>query len=176
MSMSRVKEFTSHLLRTNIPACLCLAIALVGCNKKCQVPPSQPFTTLTATDWRLIETNAPKLTNKVDNFNTEILSFKTNFEGDLKSLSTNNESAPIDVFTYKVPSSGMLRITFSQAPPTAQQGQGATGTTGTGTSQAPIDYNYELSNSLTMTEVATGYTYHYVPFTGIVNPDDNCTF
>jgi hypothetical protein len=170
--------------------CAVMTFWFVGCNKKCQAPPSNPFTTFTGTDWRLIDTTKPGMANQVDKFNTVILSFTTNFEGGLKTLVNNNESeSAVCSLKYNVQSSGGSgRLTIQyRDPSTGQNAQGqpgSSGTSGNGQTTAgtcpeppnPIDYTYNLSNSLTLTEVNTGYTYNYVPFQGIVNPDDNCTF
>lgn len=128
----------------------------------------------------MVNSTNPGLRGKLDAFNTQILSFRTNFVGDLKNLANNNETTQaVYTFTFNVKSegrTGLLRLQFSQVDPNAKDGSGGSQSSGSTDPDPPIDYSYDLSNTLTLTELKTGYSYDYVPYKGIVDPDDNCTF
>lgn len=139
----------------------------LGCGAKCQQPPSQPYTTITATDWRLVTTNNPQPQYKnISNTSTIILTFRANFQGEVDSLQDNNRQPALGL-TYSVQnsnsSSGQVKVSYF---PLSDPSQGNGSTT----------YNYTLNTELDLVETGTGYTYRFVPFQGIVLPDQVCSF
>lgn len=61
-------------------------------------------------------------------------------------------------------SSGLMKMTlYDLNNPSSANGQ-------------VTEYSYTLSNELHLTETKTGYYYRFVPFLGIVHPDQVCQF
>ena len=159
-------------------ACIGITSVFVACNKRCQSPPEKAFNSITATDWRLITTNNPRIKN-LTKFTFLVMSFKPNFTGDVKKVENNNQfDTPVLTFVYKIESSGRsgnLNITYSSV--SAQPDPSSPGATpGDSQSSPPVSYEYELGRGLVLVETKTGYEYEYVPFTGIVDPDNTCTY
>ena len=146
----------------------------VGCQKKCQPPAAQRFRFLRETPWRLVETNNPSQAYRnLTRTTFQIWEFRVNFTGDVKKVENNDEfDTPILEFKWNVDTaSRILRIRFS----TVDTGEGEEGQS-TSEVVGTTDYYYELSNELNLQEVRRGYTYRFVPFQGVVDPDNDCTF
>lgn len=153
-----------------------LALMMVGCMKKCPVPKErQP--NITATEWRLVETSDPDpdYQNNVSKFTFVIFRFGQDFNGDVKKVVNNTlYDAPIRTFAYDVePSSNFLRVKY--AFPEGAEKKDSTQSDSTSTGDDPIDYYYDLGRQLVLTS-QEGYRYRFVPFTGILSPDEVCEF
>ena len=160
-------------------ALVCADAFLVACSRRCQPPPQQPAQNLSGNPWRLVKTNNPRIQN-LTRFTFLIMNFRSDFEGDVQKVVFNKQyDTPILTFKYNVSTSGksgQLRVAYSAL---ATDGQGAEGEQQTQTSggEEVIDYTYSIQGgNLVLTERNTGFTYQYVPFVGIVEPDSNCTY
>ncbi len=154
----------------------CTLLLGVGCQKKCQQP-SEPAKTITEKPWRLVETTNPGVKNN-DRFTFIILQFERDFSGAVKRVVNNREfDKPVRVLKYNLATdngrSGNIIIEFKNPP---AEGEGETPATGADEGTEVSEYEYSLGRDLTMTELKTGYTYYYVPYEGIIDPDENCTF
>ncbi len=150
----------------------------VSCGRKCQQSDPTPLKTITGTEWRLIRTSNPQMSEEVNNYTFIIMQFRTDFEGSVFRVINNKRyDNPVFVFDYNVESrgrNGYLRVEYSTVPSGDPNTDAAT--TSPSTEKFPGDYEYVLSSKLTLTETNTGYTYEFVHFLGIVDPDNNCTF
>ncbi len=161
-----------------------LAIALLGvtlltsaCGKRCQAPEAATFKSVVETPWRLVESNDPQVTKELDNFNFLILQFNRNNTGDVKRVVDNDQyDSPVMTLVW-VPdgTAKVMRIQYSSVSGEAFNNLDQVGAAGEG-DQGTYDYNYKLGRQLEMTEKNRGYYYRYVPFKGIVDPDNVCTF
>lgn len=162
---------------TALSLILCwVTLALVSaCDKKCQAPPTEIPKTITANPWRLTKTTNPSLKNN-NRYTFIIMEYAPDFSGQVRKVVNNREfEQPFRSFKYNVASSsgknGTLRIAYFEPLLEGEEGQE--------NSAEPTeitDYRYTLGRTLNLTEVKTGYTYEFVPFVGIVDPDSNCTF
>lgn len=156
-------------------AILLLGLALLqGCQQQCQPTPTTPFLHLEDATWRAASTTNPSLT--ITKFDFIELQFSRDFTGKVIKVVQNQEytNPPIETFTWAVPDdtqgSGLLRIQYS----TPGSGTGADATPPQVI--ATDDYQFDLTTELDLTEQETGYTWRFVPMTGVVDPDSNCTF
>ena len=145
----------------------CAIFILVGvrCAKRCQGQPSKPITSITETEWRLAETNNSQMKVSLSTTTFPIFSFKQNYEGEVFSVINNNRpDSPDILLQYQLdPDQQILRIGFKSPGQDDSQLQ-------------VIDYSYSINGyELELTE-PNGQYYRMVPFTGVVSPDDNCTF
>ena len=172
-------------LRNLIHSILALVTSLitVAClEKKCQRPAEQSFNSLTDAEWRLVETNDPNPNfKKLNNTTFFIFTFAKNYTGAVNNVINNDKyDNPVRTFKYNIdPASNLIRIKYEI--PTSDGGSGASSPDGADPSTAPdntppIDYVYELKRDLTLTNSFNGAYYRFVPFTGIVDPDNQCTF
>lgn len=153
-----------------------LALMMVGCMKKCQIPKERQ-TSVAATEWRLVETTDPDpdIQNNLSNFTFLIFRFGQDFQGDIKAVVNNTQfDTPFRTFQYEIdPQSKTLEIVYSN--PTGEN-SGAEGQNSQQPSnEASVFYYYSLGRQLELTS-SQGYYYRLVPFTGILSPDDTCTF
>jgi hypothetical protein len=156
---------------------LSLILFATGCQKKCQQPAQQAFTSITQAQWRLVSTTDPKVSPNLTNFTFLIWSFSNNFTGQIVKV-INNEQYNNPVFTFQFnvdPSANVILIDYQTPgqPTTNAQGQQ---TAGSPTDNGTFQYSYNLTASLDLYDSTEGYSYHFVPFQGIVNPDESCTF
>lgn len=160
-----------------------LALFLGACQKKCQQPATEKFKTITGQEWRLIETNDPDKGFKgLNNTTFLIWSFSKNYTGSITKV-LNNDKYDTPVFTLKYqidPEQQLIRMlmepTDSGAGASTDPAAGGTDTQAQpATTADPVDYTYDLGRDLTLTD-AHGRYYHFVPFQGIVDPDNTCTF
>ncbi len=153
-----------------------LALAMVGCAKKCPVS-LEKQTSVTATEWRLVESTDPDpdIQDNLSLFTFLVFRFGQDFSGDIKLVLNNTQyDQPVRTFIYDVdPNSKQLEIkyAFSQG----QGGQDSNAGNNQNGGDSPIFYSYELGRSLELTS-DQGYYYRFVPFTGILAPDETCTF
>lgn len=150
-----------------------LSLFLGACGKKCQQPATEKFNTLSATEWRMVETT-DKDFKGLNNTTFLIFTFGKNYKGAVNKVLNNDKyDTPIYTFQYQIdPDGGLMRIKFE-----SPLGEGAS-TDGSQTQASgmdPIDYSYELGRELEMTD-SSGRYYRFVPFQGIVDPDNACTF
>ncbi len=145
-----------------------LLVSFVGCQKKCQLPPDEPFTSLTEVKWRLAETTDPEVKN-FDNFNFFVMTFNPNFTGEVHKVEFNDMyQTPVSTFRWNLKESGVLEIIYSSITPQATSIRGVI--------QNTVTFSYRLGYTLEMTNLAYGYYYRYVDYRGIVTPDNACTF
>src|SRR5688572_26920027 len=146
-------------------------VTLPACQKKCQQA-GEIVESITATPWRLVESNNPEMKNN-NKYSFIVMSFTQDFGGDIKKVVNNREfQDPVRVFRYNIESdgrSGFLRIAYSEVI------QGENGAE-PGEVTETTDYDYKLGRDFTMTETQTGFFYRFVPYEGIVGPDNACTF
>ncbi|NBX68300.1 MAG: hypothetical protein EBR01_04970 [Proteobacteria bacterium] len=153
-----------------------LALMMVGCMKKCQIPKERQ-TSVTATEWRLVESTdpTPLIQQNTDKYSFFVFRFGQDFTGDVKVVNGNKQfDTPFQTFEYYIdPQSKTLEVAYSN--PTGDNG----GTEGQNTQQSSsggsMFYYYSLGRELELTS-NQGYYYRLVPFTGIVSPDDTCEF
>jgi len=153
-----------------------LALMMVGCMKKCQVPKERQ-TSVSATEWRLVESTDPDqdIQDNLSNFTFFIFRFGQDFKGDIKAVVNNTQyDTPVRTFVFDVePESRILSIKY--AFPEGEGGQnGGQGTSGQNPEE-PRVYYYSLGRQLELTS-DEGYYYRFVPFTGILSPDATCVF
>lgn len=157
-----------------------LWVAGPACQRKCQPPSDERPTTITANPWRLVDTNDPTLAKANTKYTFYVISFAQDFSGDMKKVVNNREfETPINTLKYNLETdngrSGFMRVAYFEV------GAGAEGDIG-GEVQAAsepsqtVDYEYTLTRELNLTASRSGYSYRFVPYVGIVDPDNNCTF
>ena len=170
-----------NTVRHRLFALLLLSFAwslLPGCQKKCQAPSAERPNSITSNPWRLVSTNDPSLKNN-NKYTFYVIAFAQDFSGDMKKVVNNREfETPIRTLKYNLQTdtgkSGLLRIAYFEVAATEEGGTGDT-TTSTDPVQT-TDYSYALTKNLELTASKSGYTYDFVPYVGIVDPDNNCTF
>lgn len=155
---------------------LTLGFVFPACQRQCQ-PPGEVFTTISATPWRLVSTNNPDFKNN-NRFTFIIMEFGKDFSGSVKKVVNNREfETPVSLVKYNVETesgrSGTLRIAYSEV---AGGGEDLGGEATAGEVTEITDYTYQVGRKLNLTEVKAGYTYEFVPYVGIVDPDSNCSF
>lgn len=153
-----------------------LVLLLPACQKACQ-PPGEVATTISNNPWRLIKTTNPEFKNN-NRFTFIIMEFAKDFSGSVKKVVNNREfETPVSLLKYNVETdsgrSGTLRVAFSEV---AGGGEGGSGEASAGEVTEITDYTYKVGRNFYLQEVKTGYTYEFVPYIGIVDPDSNCTF
>ncbi len=155
-------------------------ICFPACQQLCQQP-GQALTTITNQQFRLVSTTDPSVQN-LSNTNFEIIQFSNNYTGSVFKVQNNEEfNTPALTFTYNVsPSTNQLSLTFSEPADNSGGGDGVSTPTQVG---SPEMFQYNLTNELDLTAqggcVSQGgqpCTYRFVPFQGIVLPDQQCTF
>lgn len=160
-----------------------LSLLLAGCQqKRCQAPPEQPFQTFVGTQWRLVSTTDPGPNFKtLTQTNFLIFTFNRDFTGDIKSVGNNAQSnVPIATLIYRVDSeSRLIQAQITQNTVTVPPADGSTPNE-TPQSVAPksstVNFNYTLSREFGLTDSRSGFYYRFVPFLGVINPDQQCTF
>jgi hypothetical protein len=154
-----------------------LVFLATGCQMKCQQLTEQ-LTSLSDKELRMAETTDPTVRD-LTNTNFITMSFFNNYTGEVHKVQNNNRfNAAALVFTYNVnPDQKTLKIQYS-TPATEDNGSGSGsgGSSGGDPVGNPKVYTYTLSNQLMLTDTTSGFTYRFVPFEGIVKPDQKCTF
>lgn len=179
--LKRVYEVsTYHSLGFKLGVVIFGLAALVGCQKKrCQPPAEQALQTFIGTQWRLVQTTDPNPNYRaLSNTNFFIMTFNRNFTGDFKRVENNDlYETPVATFIYNVDAANKhIAAEITENTALANNGK-ATGTTQTNPSPpARVDYNYTLTRELTLTATPSGFHYRFVPFTGVVDPDNQCVF
>lgn len=142
--------------------------------KKCQQPATEKFKTIADQPWRLVETtnSAPEF-KVLSNTTFLVFEFTKDYKGSVKKVENNSEyETPIQTFRFNIdPDQGLLRIQYQTAPADGQE-EGAKAATSGG---EIVDYDYELGRELEMTDDKGAY-YRFVPYSGIIAPDEKCTF
>ena len=95
----------------------------------------------------------------------------------MKKVVNNREfETPVKTLKYAVETDnskdGLLRIAYFDVA--AQEG-GAEATSSSTATQT-TDYDYSLGKSLTLGATRSGYAYEFIPYVGIVDLDNSCTF
>lgn len=155
--------------------CLVLWLAMPACQKKCQPPAPERPTSITQNSWRLISTNDPSLKNN-NKYTFYVISFAQDFSGDMKKVVNNREfETPVKTLKYNLETDsgkdGLIRIAYFDV--SAEEGAEATAS---GEPTQTTDYDYSLGKNLVLDAKKSGYSYEFVPYVGIVDPDNNCTF
>lgn len=147
----------------------------VGCAKKCPIPLERQ-TSVAGTPWRLVSTSDPEFSGDLNNFSFVVFTFNQDFKGDVKVVINNTQyDSPVRTFVWNVdPNQRVIRIQY--AFPSGGDNQNNNSNTNSGSSgENVIDYSYRLGRTLELISTQ-GYNYRFVPFTGILSPDDTCTF
>jgi hypothetical protein len=150
-----------------------LLLAVTGCQKKCQQPPATPFQSITDTEWRLVESDDPSVSATLTRFTFLIWKFDATLTGSIINVVNNLKyNNPVLTMNYQINADdGLIEIQFvSPGQPDAQ------GNPTQGTVQGQTTYQYALKRDLTLYDTSKGYTYRFVQFQGIVNPDNTCVF
>lgn len=153
-----------------------IVLFLGACQKKCQQPASEKFNTISATEWRLVETTDPDFKG-LNNTTFLIFSFGKNYTGAVNKVLNNDKyDTPVFTFLYQVdPDQNLLRIQYQEVVPEPDPATGSTTPPQQPPALDPVDYTYELGRELEMTN-SNGRYYRFVPFQGIVDPDNLCSF
>ncbi|MBI1860862.1 MAG: hypothetical protein HYR96_08090 [Deltaproteobacteria bacterium] len=162
---------------------LILAVALLAAcqGRRCQAPPEQPFQTFVGTQWRLVSTTdpGPNFSN-LSSTNFMIFTFNRDFTGDIKRVENNALSnVPVANILYNVdPSDQRIRMQITQntAQVPADGSSTPPQTTSSTAAAKTLDFRYSLNNEFELTATNSGFQYRFVPFTGVINPDQQCTF
>ncbi|MEZ4752657.1 MAG: hypothetical protein R3B54_19080 [Bdellovibrionota bacterium] len=136
---------------------------LSGCfAKSCQKLPEQRFQSITETEWRLVYTTDPSTASQLNNFNFTILSFTDSFDLQMTSVKNNQQAGtPEVVGEYAVQNGEFIIAKLEKFD---------------GTSLGTTVWSFQLSRTLTLIDTATGFTFVFYPFEGIVKPDFQCEF
>ena len=157
---------------------LLILLGVVACDKKCQAPAEQRYKTFVDEKWRLVETTDPDPGMKsLSNTNFLIMTFTKEYTVAVNRVENNKEfETPVLVGEYNVdPSRQLLNVVY-QTPQAEPEG-GESGTTTQATAKtSAVQYVYDLSREFELYNNATGYYYRFVPYTGVVYPDNQCTF
>ena len=149
-------------------------VMVVGCGAKCQPPVTTPFTTFIDQEWRVVESSNPQVAKDLSNVNFITMTFKINFTGAVNKVENNdklNQAALTFIYNVDVDQK-LIKLQYSSTAAASQDGSaGAVTPVG-----SVVTYHYELKTDFKLTEQGTGYTYRMVPFTGVVRPDQKCTF
>jgi len=149
-----------------------LALMMVGCMKKCQVP-TEKQTSVSATEWRMVESTDPDpdIQDNLSKFTFFIFRFGQDFQGDVKAVINNTQyDNPVRTFTFDVDTNSktlLIKYAFPQGSESSSQGNSE--------GDKPVAYSYSLGRQLELVGQNGSY-YRFVPFTGILSPDDTCSF
>ena len=178
-----LQQIVYTMIRQFKLAALVFGLALFGCQqtKKCQPPAEQQFATFTETPWRLVSTTDPNPSfRQLSLFNFFIITFRRNFTGDFKRVENNEQyETPVASFTYQLDSSNKrIRAEITQNTVSAQPNPAPDGTPALPQTRPAsiVDYLYTLNREFTLQGTNTGFIYRFVPFVGVVNPDQECSF
>jgi hypothetical protein len=152
----------------------------IGCAKKCQPPETEKIKSVTAFPWRLVESTDPQHKG-LNNVTFLIFQFQQNMTGDIKKVTNNTQQDdPIFTFIYNIsPEQGVIRAKFAGGSTGSPDGTTPADTStleGSSSTNDIVDLRYELSRQFEMTDISRGYYYRFVPFKGIINPDEQCEF
>jgi len=145
---------------------LILALFIQGCGlPRCQPDLEATPESLTAVEWRLVETTDSQVAPNLDMFNFLTMQFGTNLRGSVFRVVDNDKANdPILSFVYVADADNqIIRVQYTD-PASGQQ-------------QGTYDYKYSLSRQgLVLRELSKGHLYYYVPLKGAVAPDARCEF
>ncbi|MFM8315597.1 MAG: hypothetical protein ACKOA8_15050 [Deltaproteobacteria bacterium] len=173
--MNTSNRFLNFRFSPAIVLGLALISQLMGCLKMCPTSKERQ-TSVAATPWRLVETTDPELQEDLNNFSFLVFTFNQNFSGDIKAVVNNTQyDNPIRTFKYNIdPRGNLMRIQFAFAP--GEDGGGAQSDSGAASGgDQVVEYSYKLGRSLELWR-QDGVYYRLVPFTGILSPDETCSF
>lgn len=146
--------------------------SLAACQRRCQPAAEQAFQNLSATEWRFVESSNPGF-RELNNYNFLIMKFNDDFTGEVFTVRENRRLQTAQkVFEWNV-DTNRESLTAAYSTPPVEGQEGATQSTSQPTI---VNYSYDLGRELKLREAGTGYTYRLVPFTGVVAPDNVCTF
>lgn len=170
-----MKTVKIHSIKIVTASLLIFLLHLSGCAKKCQAPATEKFKTVTGQQWRLVETTDPSPDFKALSKSTFLIfQFGVDYKGSVNLVQNNTQfDTPVKTFLYNIDvQSGEMRLKYDGAPPA--EGEEATQVDKTPQSSV-VEYTYDLGKELEMTDSRGNY-YRFIPFTGIVAPDDTCEF
>jgi hypothetical protein len=172
MNTARIIVSAQLLVGTVLVAVGCL----VSCQQLCQSP-GGPYTTFTGQQWRLVSTTNPSITG-LSNTNFEMMQFAVDFTGSINRVQDNQEiTTPLYTFQYNVdPTSNTLKVQYTIPTGGGDGGLGNSAGDVGNSSGGIVTYTYQLGTDFVLTEQTTGYSYTFVPFQGVVLPDESCTF
>lgn len=152
-------------------ALMALVVFLPACQKKCQQN-TERLTTFVDKEFRLVQTNDPQISKDLTNTNFLIFSFKIDYTGQISRVEDNSRyNNPAKLMRYNVdPERKLIRVQYYDPP--AENSNSAVGDPVGGVHT----YTYSLSNEFVLREIGSSYGYRFVPFQGVVRPDDQCTF
>lgn len=153
-----------------------LMLLASACQKKCQPAATTNFKSVTAKQWRLVETTDPSPEfKKLTKTTFLIFTFDITYTGTvLKVLNNVKFNGPAQVFNYTIdPDSGKLRIEYKDPPAQTENQADAAPTDDAG---VIVDYAYDLGKELELSDSKAGYYYRFLPYEGTINPDDTCEF
>jgi len=156
-----------------------LWFCLPACQRRCQQAAAERPTSITANPWRLVSTNDPSLKNN-NKYTFYVISFAQDFSGDMKKVVNNREfETPVKTLKYNLETdngrSGFMRVAYYDLSAGGGEDLGEEVQASSSPSQT-TDYEYSLGTNLTLSATKSGYSYEFVPYIGIVDPDNNCTF
>lgn len=161
---------TRQLRNSAFYALLSMVVWLPACQKKCQQN-TERLTTFVDKEFRLVQTNDPKISKDLTNTNFLIFSFKIDYTGAISRVEDNSRyNNPTSLIRYNVdPERKLIKVRYYN-PPTEEGAQVGEQIGNEHT------YQYQLSTEMTLREIGTSYGYRFVPFQGVVRPDEQCSF
>lgn len=152
---------------------VCFAVLATGCQRLCQQPAAQAFTSVTQTEWRLAASTDPDIRDKITNVTFLIWTFGTTFQGQIFTVNNNTkDDVPVKTFIYNPNGETKTMVIQFFGRGSVDQDGNAT----QGPSEGTTTFTYDLGKTLTLYDSQRGYQYDFVPFTGSVTPDATCTF
>lgn len=158
-----------HLKNLSFLFVLALWGLMPACQKKCQQA-GERLQTIIDKEFRLVQSNDPQVKD-LTKTNFLIMVFRINFTGEVFRVE-NNDRYDNAVLTFKYnidPERKLIRVQYYK--PAGEEAEGAE----VGEAQGKVHtYKYDLTNELKLNE--GGMSYRYVPFEGVVKPDEVCEF
>ena len=146
-----------------------------GCGKKCNQPVTTPFKFLRETQWRLIETDNPAPEyRRLSKYTFQNWEFGVNFTGQIFTVINNDQQdTPFRVFKWNVDKDAGILLLQLQSPIGEEDEEG---NVAGGEDLGTIEFSYKMGRNLELVEAERGYVYKFVPFQGVVDPDNTCEF
>lgn len=174
LNLIEMKHPVKHFCDRAWPVLLLLLAVTAGCQKKCQQN-TETLRTFVDQEFRLVQSTDPETRKDLTNTNFLIMVFKIDYYGELYRVENNSKfNDPVLLLRYNPdPENKLIQVQFYEPPSETSVGPDPS----LGKESGPLrTYRYSLSNELNLVESGTGYRYRYVPFTGVVKPDEICRF
>ncbi|MSP18920.1 MAG: hypothetical protein EXR74_05055 [Bdellovibrionales bacterium] len=159
---------------------LILVLALSSFMMGCKICPTskEKIPSIVSSPLRLVSSTDPDplIQETLSNFTFLVFTFAQDFTGDVKLVLNNVQyDTPVKTFTFNI-DPGSKQLIIKYADPNSLEWDKAISESGAATGgNAPVLYRYELGRDLVMNSEQGDY-YRFVPFTGVLNPDDTCSF